>query len=210
MPQKNPNEARVVRLTNIFDFDYTHAYGGVPYQLRAGVTQLFPWAIGDHLATHLARQALIRKAPIRDENSTDGRGGESTRSDRPLWDEAAINDLKNRIIKDAYTEERAAPMTEAEMYRRKVEELNKEFPDQVAKALSGVQPTPVAPTSSEGSPPPTNDNVAVGSAKFADNGTTTTELKTYQDKAEIIEALKAKGVVFDARLSKANLEKLLK
>lgn len=72
---QNPNEAKVVRFTNIFDFDYTHAYGGVPYQLRAGETLLFPWAIGDHLATHLARQALIRKAPMRDENATDGQIG---------------------------------------------------------------------------------------------------------------------------------------
>lgn len=181
----NQNEAKVVRFTNIFDFDYTHSYGGVPYQLRAGDTLLFPWVIGDHLATHLARQALIRKAPYRDENSTDGRGGETARSDRPLWDDTAIDALKAKIIQDAYVEERAAPMTEAERYKQKFEELNKQFPGLVketapAEVVVGSQ-TPV----------PAADGIV------------------YADKAEVIAALEKKGITFNARLSKATLEKLL-
>lgn len=183
----NANEAKVVRFTNIFDFDYTHAYGGVPYVLRAGVTQLFPWAIGDHLATHLARQAIIRKAPIRDENAEDGRGGESKRSDRPLWDEDAINILKTKIIQDAYVEEREAPKTEAEMYQRKVEELAKQFPE-LTQTSPIVAPTSVAPaTSVIGDVPPT----------------------AYADKGEVIAALTAKGIAHNPRSSKAVLEKLL-
>lgn len=200
MPQKNPREAQVVRLTNIFDFDYTHAYGGVPYLLRAGVTQLFPWAIGDHLATHLARQALIRKAPIRDENSTDGRGGETTRSDRPLWDDAAINDLKARIIKDAYVEERTAPLSEAEAYKQKVEELNRQFPDQVA--IVSQSPLPVAPAPS--SVLTTTEGTGTTTVTM-----TNTAPKVYQDKAEVIAELTEKKIVFNPRSSKANLEKLL-
>ncbi len=192
----NKNEARVVRFTNIFDFDYTHAYGGVPYQLRAGETLLFPWVIGDHLATHLARQALIRKAPYRDENSPDGRGGEQTRSDRPLWDDKAIEDLKNRIMVDAYVEERDAPVSEAEMYKRKVEELNKQFPDQAKTAA--------APTTAPTQPPADNDHVADGASQFpAPDGV------VYKDKAEVIEALKKAQIAHNPRASKANLEKLL-
>ncbi len=191
---QNPKEATVVRFTNIFDFDYTHAYGGVPYQLRAGATYLFPWAIGDHLATHLARQALIRKAPFRDDNAEDGRGGESKRSDRPLWDDKAIEELKARIIKEAYTEEQPTVMSEAERFRVKVEELNKEFPGQATAAMTA----PVA------QPPADNDHVAKGAEQFpAADG------KTYQDKAEVIAALTAKGIAHNPRASKANLEKLL-
>lgn len=195
MPKANPNEAKVVRLTNIFDFDYTHAYGGVPYQLRAGVTQLFPWAIGDHLATHLARQAIIRKAPYRDENATDGRGGESTRSDRPLWDENAINDLKAKIIQDAYTEEREAPVSEAEMYRRKFEELNRLYPAQAV--------APMVPPANQVAP--TVPGAVVGTTSAPD----ITAPTVYQDKAEVIAALVAKNVPHNPRASKANLEKLL-
>lgn len=184
---QNPNEAKVVRFTNIFDFDYTHAYGGVPYQLRAGATYLFPWAIGDHLATHLARQALIRKAPYRDDNAVDGRGGESTRSDRPLWDDKVIPELKDKIMKDAYVEETIAPMSEAERFRVKVEELNREFPGQASAAMIGA---------GEASAP-------------AAAPTPTTTPAVYQDKAEVIAALTAKGIAHNPRASKANLEKLL-
>ncbi len=188
----NQNEAKVVRLTNIFDFDYTHAYGGVPYQLRAGETLLFPFAIGDHLATHLARQAIIRKAPTRDDNADDGRGGESKRSDRHLWDDKAIEELKARIIKDAYVEERHAQLSPAEEYKRKFEELNKQFPDMAPK-VEGTNP-----------PPTDNDHVADGAEQFpAADG------NVYKDKAEVIEALTKKGITHNPRASKANLEKLL-
>lgn len=181
---QNPNEARVVRFTNIFDFDYTHAYGGIPYQLRAGETYLFPWVIGNHLATHLARQAMIRKAPVRDENDTDGRGGESKRSDRPLWDDTAIADLKNKIIKDAYTEERQAPVSEEQQLQRKVEELNKSFP--------GASDMGIAPSVEVGEPVVSNTPSAI-----------------YKDKAEVIAALTEKEIAHNPRSSKANLEKLL-
>lgn len=195
----NKNEAKVVRLTNIFDFDYTHAYGGVPYQLRAGVTQLFPWAIGDHLATHLARQAIIRKAPTRDENADDGRGGESKRSDRHLWDDTAIEALKSKIIQDAYVEERPAVETEAEMYARKIQELNKQFPN-----LTETSPI-VAPGAAPTQPPADNDHVAEGASQFpAANGV------VYQDKAAVIAALVAKDIPHNPRSSKATLEALLK
>lgn len=196
MPQ-NPNEAKVVRFTNIFDFDYTHAYGGVPYQLRAGETLLFPWVIGDHLATHLARQALIRKAPYRDENSTDGRGGETTRSDRPLWDDTAIDALKAKILQDAYTEQRETPVSEAEKLRQKVEDLNKQFPGLVKE----TSPTEAV----NAQPPADNDHVLEGASQFpASDGV------VYADKAEVIAALEKKGVTFNPRATKATLEKLLK
>ncbi len=188
----NPeNNAKVVKITNPFDFDYTHAYGGVPYQLRAGSTQLFPWAIGDHLATHLARQALIRKAPMRDDNAADGRGGESTRSDRPLWDEQAIEDIKKKIISEAYTEEVAPDMSEAEMWKKKFEELN---------AKIGLSTEPLKANAE--TPTVTSSDLPISGDK--------TKLPTvYQDKQEVIAELTKREVKFDARSSKATLEKLL-
>lgn len=200
MPERNPNEAKVVRFTNIFDFDYTHAYGGVPYQLRAGVTQLFPWAIGDHLATHLARQALIRKAPTRDDNATDGRSGESTRSDRPLWDDTAISALKSKIIQDAYVEERTAPLSEAEQYKKKVDELNKQFP--------GLVPAESVESPTVSSVPGSITAGVTPTVPMPE--TQTNQPVQYLDKGEVIAALKAKGIAHDARLSRASLEKLLK
>ncbi len=197
---QNPNEAKVVSFTNIFDFDYTHAYGGVPYQLRAGVTQLFPWAIGDHLATHLARQALIRKAPTRDDNAADGRGGETTRSDRPLWDDTAIDALKARILKDAFVEQREAPQTEAETYRRKVEELAKQFPELTPETVPTQVPTA---TVAAGAP------IGALVAPAPSAPMTPLETSNYVDKAEVIAALTAKGIAHNPRASRASLEKLL-
>src|SRR3954466_15820698 len=92
--------ARIVKLTNVFDFDFTHAWGGVPYTLPAGKSLLFPYPLADHLATHLARHSLIRKAPTRDDGEIDGRG-----KDRPLWSEEAIADIKAKLMSEMYTEE---------------------------------------------------------------------------------------------------------
>lgn len=193
MPAKHPKEAQVVRFTNVFDFDYTHAYGGIPYQLRAGETILLPWVIGDHLATHLARQAIIRKAPVRDENDSDGRGGETKRSDRPLWDDEAIKALKEKIIKDAYIEEREAPVSEEEQYKRKFEELNKQYPSMAGNSA------PSTPTSS------------TGSANIMPADTTANDVNTpYADKSEVLAELTKRGIPHNPRLARAKLEELLK
>lgn len=177
------NSARIVRVTNPFDFDYTHAWGGIPYTLPMGKPLLFPFPIADHLATHLARQALIRKAPMRDASETDGKG-----TDRPLWSEETIAKLKSEIMSEEYREEPEAVLSESDILRKKIEELNQAFTDFKEgfgeKTDSSVAGTTVDPIISDAS--------------------------TYADKAEVIAELTKRDIKFDARANKAKLEELLK
>jgi hypothetical protein len=181
----NESDYKIVRITNISDFDFTGElgarFGGRDFFVPAGGSLLVPLTVGNHLAMHLARQILIRKAPIRDANQVDGKG-----SDRPLWDDAVIGELKNKIMAEVYEEEKQAPQSEADRMAAKVAELNKvveEAPE--AKTGGNVDASGIVPVDEV--------NSAV----------------VYQDKAEVIAALNAKGIAFDARGSKANLESLL-
>ena len=180
------NDHVIVRFTNIayFDFipDMGAMYGGVPYSVPAGKSMLMPKSIGDHLATHLARQIIIQKAPIRDEKEIDGKG-----SDRKLWDDNSIQALRVQIVTEQYEEEIKAPQTEAERYAAKIRELNREFPDMMITEKRELIGT-VAPVT---------ENSAPGA-------------KGYTDKADVIAELKKRGIAFDARGNKAKLESLLK
>ena len=183
----NESDYKIVRITNISDFDFTGElgarFGGRDFFVPSGGSLLVPLTIGDHLAMHLARQILIRRAPIRDINQVDGRG-----SDRPLWDDSIISELKSKIMVEVYEEEKLAPQTEADRLAAKVAELNKV-----------TAPDPVTP--------PVGGNVdASGIVPVEDSPRTAI---TYKDKAEVIAELAKKGVTFDARASKSKLEELL-
>ena len=172
----NPNnDLKIVRISNISPFDFTAELGamfnGVPYFVAAGGSLLAPYAIGNHLATALAKQMLIQKAPIRDSNNTDGKG-----SDRPLWTPDTLDNLKAKIMKEVYEEEAVTPMSPHDVMAKKVKDLNKDQQE------DGVTPKDVE----------VKDPV------------------TYKDKKEVIEALEAKKITFDARKTKVQLEKLLK
>lgn len=184
----NESDYKIVRFTNISNFDFTGPlgarFGGRDFFVPAGGSLLTPLTVGDHLATHLARQILIRKAPTRSANEVDGKG-----SDRPLWDDAVIDELKSKIIAEVYEEEKKAPMTEAERMAAKVAELNKTV-------------------STEETPQNQGGNAdASGIVPVDDNANSAL---VYKDKGEVIEELKKKGITFDARASKTKLEELLK
>ncbi len=177
---------KVVRVTNISNFDFTGElgarYDSVDYTLLAGESKMYPFVLADHLATHLARQILLKKAPIRDGAQVDGKG-----SDRPLWDDQVIKELKSKIMTELYTEEREAPKTDADRMRAKVAELNKSEAD-VEKETGGnakFDGTPVDTT-------PTGSEIV------------------YQDKQEVIAALTKRGIRFDPRSTKTMLESFLK
>lgn len=144
----NENDTKIVRFHNIFDFDFTPEmgamYGGVPYFVPAGGSMLAPLSLADHMATHLARHSIIQKAPVRDEMHPDGRQGESTRSDRPLWDEKTINEIKGKLITEQYIEDKPAPVSEADKMASRVRALNTDFPPEPSPVTS---PAPTAPTS---------------------------------------------------------------
>lgn len=178
----NQSDYKIVRITNISDFDFTGdlgaRFGNTDFSIPTGESLLVPLTVGDHLATHLARQILIRKAPTRDANQIDGRG-----SDRPLWDDAIIGELKSKIMVDVYEEERKNPQSETERLAAKVAELNKVVAPEVGGNVDASTVVPVDESHSE---------------------------IAYKDKAQIISELKTKGVSFDARASKDKLAELLK
>jgi hypothetical protein len=81
---------------------------------------------------------------------------------------------------------------EATRLQAKITELNRDFPPET-KGPNAVQP------------PQDNDHVAEGASQFpAADG------NVYKDKAEVIAELTKRGIKFDARKTKANLEELLK
>lgn len=196
--------ARIVRITNPFDFDYTHAWGGVPYTLPVGKPLLFPYPLGLHLATHLARQALIRKAPMRDANEIDGKG-----KDRPLWSEESIQELIKTIMVEEYTEEIKAPVSEAELMARKIAELQKQFDDfkggAPANNTAGTTPATIEPAAAA----PAEPAAPVVSVTDEATAQVDPENTVYKDKAEVIAELTKRGIKFDARKNKTELEKLL-
>ena len=180
----NESDYKIVRITNISDFDFTGElgarYGGRDFFIPAGGSLLTPLTVGDHLATHLARQILIRKAPTRDGSQIDGKG-----SDRPLWDDAVISEMKAKIMVEVFEEDKKAPQTEAERMAQKVEDLNRVVP-----------PEPVSGGNADAS----------GIVPVEDSSNSAL---VYKDKAQVIDELKKKGVSFDARASKDKLEGLL-
>jgi hypothetical protein len=180
----NENDTTIVRFTNISDFDFTGELGarfsGRDFFVPAGGSLLVPLTLGRHLATHLARQIMIKKAPTRDAGQLDGRG-----SDRPLWDDSKIEELRNRILTDLYQEEKKAPQSEAEKMAEKVKELNKV-----------VEPEPEV-----------GGNADASTIVPVENSLNSLD---YKDKAQIIEELKTKNIAFDARLGRDKLQELLK
>lgn len=182
----NESDYKIVRVTNISDFDFTGElgarFGGRDFFVPVGGSILTPLTIGNHLATHLARQILIRKSPIRDANQVDGRG-----SDRPLWDDAIIGELKAKIMVEVYEEEKKTPQTEADRLAAKVAELNKVVAVEATAVGGNVDASTIVPVEDSSS-----------------------SAVVYKDKAEVIAELQKKNVSFDARASKSKLEELLK
>lgn len=180
----NENDVKIVRITNISNFDFTGElgarFGGRDFFIPAGESLLTPKTIGDHLATHLARQILLQKAPVRDAKETDGKG-----SDRPLWDDARIEELKAMIMVEVYQEEKPRVMSEDEKMAAKIADLNRVEKEVEREKGGNVDASGVVPV--EGT---AGDIV-------------------YKDKSQVIEELKAKGIQFDARASKSKLETLL-
>lgn len=118
---------KIFRLTNKTDFDFTPAmgamYGGIAYPIPAGKSLLAPKPMAKLLAKHLARQVFIKKAPIRDEKETDGKG-----TDRALWTEEDIQRTAEKFLADEYEEAKPEPQSEAQRMAEKVRLLNEAFP----------------------------------------------------------------------------------
>ena len=190
------DEHKVVRITNIADFDFTGElgarYGGRDFVIAAGKSLLFPLPLGRHLAKHLAQQILLRKAPTRDEKELDGKG-----KDRPLWNEESLNELIKKIMSDVYEEEPTPILSEGDRVVQRVNELNQtkqEIDSEEGGNADASDIVPVGGVDGDGKRAPSEpENVIV-----------------YKDKKEVIEELNKRGIQFNARSSKTTLEGLLK
>lgn len=185
MPSES--DSIIVRVTNISNFDFTGEmgarYGGRDFAIPAGKSLVCTLTVGDIIATHLARQIIIRQAPIRDEKELNGKG-----TDRPLWTPETLAALKAKILTREGEEPRQPVLSEADRQAAKIAELNKEFPETSAPdQIIGEDAPNTRGAAEEGQGP------AV----------------VYKDKAEVIQALKARGITHNPRDSKAKLEALL-
>lgn len=142
MSQPNdPNEGKVVMFTNITSQDFSHPWNGHPYFVKAGETVPFPYYLGEHLATHLARKILLatdKGATVYDPKDPTMANGNGT----VLWNQQTEDDLKNKILGETFTQEIKRAKTENELLAEQVAELRKLVEERKDKV--------VAPASIEG------------------------------------------------------------
>jgi hypothetical protein len=114
---------RIVTFKNITNQDFTHSYHAQPFTVKAGETQVFPYDLGRHLAKHLARRMLFSDAPP-----------DVLRVDRALFTRETEQQLMGKILGEEAREEVSVALSENELIRKRVDELNNARPE---GALSG-------------------------------------------------------------------------
>lgn len=118
------NINKVVKFTNITNSDFTHAYGGQPFFVKAGESVMLPFDLANHLAKHLAQRIFIQE----DKSVTGHDPNDKTSGlGRPLWDDQAIALMKTKILGEVFEEAAPRPRTEAEILKARVDELEKKF-----------------------------------------------------------------------------------
>lgn len=187
----NPNDYKVVDFHNSTDFTFTPEMGcmfdgrpifgitGAP-GINGGESIKLPYHIGHRLATNLAKAVLMRQAPTVDPAGIP--------TGVPLWSSEKLESMKNSYLTELYSEVKPVAQSETDKLMAKVEEYKKMVDSLIANKSSDV---PVKSTETV----PVIDPLS--------------GQKVYQDKAEVIAELNKRGIKFDARSNKANLEKLL-
>lgn len=208
----NPNDFKVVTFRNGTDFDFTPDMGCMydsnpifgmsgSVGIKAGESMVLPFHVGHRLAINLAKIALLKGAS--DKPQLDAQGQPIIKH---IWSDEELNRVKDSYLTDLYAESSPIVQTETQRLMAKVEELRK-------LVEAGIQPgaqvkvAPEVPKSDVVVPPP-----AESGDKTADNANQQSESQksiVYQDKAEVIAELQKRGIPFDARKNKENLEKLL-
>ena len=195
----NPNDFKVVEFHNSTDFTFTPEMGcmydgrpifgitGAP-GVNGGESLTVPYHIGQRLATNLAKIVQLRRAP-----TVDAAG---IPTGVPLWSSEDLESLKNSYLKEMYVEANPVTMTETDRLLAKVEEYKKMVDQLIAKS-------PPAPSSAPESVKTDADVIK------AIVSPTTTEKLVFRDKKEVIAELEKRGIKYEVRQTKANLEKLL-
>lgn len=193
----NPKDFLVVSFHNSEDFNFTPEMGcmydgraingqrsllgetGVQ-GIAAGETMILPYHIAHQLAKNLAKRVFNTSKPA----EVDAQG---IPTGVAVWNENLLDEKKNTYLKDQYAEAKPAAQSETDKLMAKVEEYRKMTEELLARNLPKEEVTETA----------TEKVVA-------------TETPTvFQDKKDVIDELTKRGVKFDARQNKANLEKLL-
>lgn len=110
--------ARIVRFTNIMDEDFTHLYHGDQFVVKANETMLYPYDLSRHLAKHLARKILFRDAKP-----------DVLKNDRALFTGDDEQSLIGKILGEESNSPVSPQLSEAELLRRRIEELNANKPE---------------------------------------------------------------------------------
>ena len=196
---QNPNIGKVVQFTNITDKDFTHAFGGQPFFVKAGETVMLPYDLADHLATHLSRRIYLDgdNSPTEYTEGKDRTGGMG----RPLWSDEQERAMKVRILGQTFENSVAAPKSEIEELREKLDALASQFGTQ---APWQQRPSEITEAAKEAAV------IEAEAEKDAPIGAQNTKsVLGFKDKADIIAELTSRGVPFNARLGKDKLQALL-
>lgn len=193
----NPNDFKVVELTNSTDFTFTPEMGcmydgkpifgitGAP-GINAGESMKLPYHVGHRLAVNLAKVVMTRRAPTVDPAGIP--------TGVPLWSADGLEKLKTSFLTDLYTEAKPIAQTETQRLLAKVEELN--------KWKEGIE--------AERTAKPNEQKVESGVLiKPSVPEVSPSQSTGYADKADVIAELNKRGIKFDARQNKSNLEKLI-
>lgn len=108
---------RIANITNITGEDFTHAYGGQPFTVKAGETLMFPFDLARHLSKHLARKILLSTTP------------HDPKNDRPIFSKETEDSLVLKIMGQEMRMPVSPQLSQAEMLNARVRELNENKPE---------------------------------------------------------------------------------
>lgn len=190
----NPNDFKVVSFHNSTSFGFTPDMGcmydgraingksGLP-GIEAGETMILPYHVGHLLAHNLAKRVLN----ISPSATIDAVG---VPTGVPIWGPEKLKEFSDSFLKELYTEEKAATISETDKLMAKVEEYKKLVEEKLGPLSTPKVEEEVKVDSTE--------KVVQPEGKLI-----------FQDKQEVIVELEKKGIKFDRRANKSNLEKLL-
>ena len=134
----SPNDYKVVEFTNSTDFDFTPELGAMydsrPFFVKSGEKRQLPYHVGHRLAENLAKQVLVKGAPLHDSSANNPVG-------TPLWSTSKLETLKNSFLTELYSEEKPVAKTETDLLMERIKMLEEKFKTvpQTAVVTSTVQ-----------------------------------------------------------------------
>lgn len=187
----NPKDYVVVSFHNNTDFGFTPEmgcmYDGRPINgatgapgIDAGEKKMLPYHIGWRLARNLAKRVFNTSIAATMDEAGNPVG-------KPIWNPDELETLAKSFIHEEYADERPVSMSETDKLMAKVAELEKFVNENLPKKAE-VQEKPIVEEAK-------NELVS--------------QSTVYLDKQEVIAELDKRGIKYDKRQNKDNLQKLL-